>query len=49
MLTSAYKGRPSALEITGTQLTAIYTDARVPLEAAKPSQDRAFALEQQRQ
>jgi hypothetical protein len=49
MLTSAYKGRASALEIVGTQLTAVYTDARVPLEAAKPSADRPFALEQQRQ
>lgn len=37
MLTTAYKGRASALEIAGPQLTAIYTDARVPLETAKPS------------
>ena len=36
MLATAYKGRASALEIAGTQLTAIYTDARVPLET-RPS------------
>jgi hypothetical protein len=32
----AYKGRPSALEIAGTQLTAVYTDTRMPLETIKP-------------
>ena len=32
MLASAYKGRPSALEIDGDKLTAIYDDGRVPLE-----------------
>jgi hypothetical protein len=31
MLASVYKGRPSALEIAGTQITAIYTDGKVPL------------------
>jgi hypothetical protein len=31
MLTSHFKGRPSALEITGGTLTAIYTDGRQPL------------------
>jgi hypothetical protein len=37
MLASTYKGRPSALEIAGNQLTAIYTDGRVPLIPARPS------------
>jgi hypothetical protein len=46
MLTSAYKGRASALEIAGNQLTAIYTDGRVPLEA-KPSQAGALLLQHQ--
>jgi hypothetical protein len=32
MLTSVYKGRPSALEIVGDKLTAIYEDGRVPLD-----------------
>jgi hypothetical protein len=32
MLTSVYKGRPSALEFSGGQLTAIYEDGRIPLE-----------------
>ena len=36
MLASTYKGRPSALEISGTQLTAIYTDGRVPLNSSSP-------------
>jgi hypothetical protein len=49
MLTSAYKGRPSALEIAGNQLTAIYTDARVPLDTARPSPDVALALQRERQ
>jgi hypothetical protein len=49
MLTSAYKGRASALEIAGNQLTAIYTDGRVPLETAKPSPGGALLLEHQRQ
>jgi hypothetical protein len=31
MLTPVYKGRPSALEIRGQQLTAIYEDGAVPL------------------
>jgi Calcineurin-like phosphoesterase len=31
MLTPVYKGRPSALEILGTRLTAIYEDGAVPL------------------
>jgi hypothetical protein len=31
MLTPVYKGRPSALEIRGTQLSAIYQDGTVPL------------------
>jgi hypothetical protein len=48
MLTSAYKGRASALEIAGNQLTAIYTDGRVPLEA-KPSQGGALLLQLQGQ
>lgn len=34
MLTSVYKGRPSALEIQGSELTAIYADGRQPLAAA---------------
>ena len=33
MLASYYKGRPSALEILGDKLTAIYEDAKVPLMA----------------
>jgi hypothetical protein len=37
MLAGAYRGRPSALEISGNQLTAIYSDGRVPLNAARPS------------
>ena len=37
MLASAYKGRASALEIAGSQLTAVYTDGRVPLDTGKPS------------
>jgi len=49
MLTSAYKGRASALEIAGNQLTAIYTDGRVPLETAKPSPGEALVLEYQGQ
>jgi hypothetical protein len=49
MLTSAYKGRASALEIAGNQLTAVYADGRVPLEA-KPSQgDAALLLQHQGQ
>jgi hypothetical protein len=39
MLASTYKGRASALEIIGDQLTAIYDDERVPLapgSAARP-------------
>ena len=32
MLAIAYKGRPSALEIVGDKLTAIYEDGRVPLD-----------------
>jgi hypothetical protein len=31
MLASTYKGRPSALEIAGNDLFAIYEDGRVPL------------------
>ena len=31
MLASYYKGRPSALEILGDKLTAIYEDAKIPL------------------
>ena len=31
MLASYYKGRPSALEILGDKLTAIYEDGRVPV------------------
>jgi hypothetical protein len=34
MLTPVYKGRPSALEILGTRLTAIYEDGAVPLTAS---------------
>jgi Calcineurin-like phosphoesterase len=34
MLTSAYKGRASALEITGGQLAAIYADGKIPLTAS---------------
>jgi hypothetical protein len=34
MLTSVYKGRPSALEFSAGQLTAIYEDGRRPLEDA---------------
>jgi hypothetical protein len=34
MLTSAYKGRASALEIVGDQLTAIYSDGKLPLTAS---------------
>ena len=49
MLTSAYKGRASALEIAGSQLTAIYTDGRVPLETSKPSPGEVLVLEHQRQ
>lgn len=36
MLTSYYKGRPSALEIVGDKLTAIYEDGRVPLDGGTP-------------
>lgn len=32
MLTSVYKGRPSALEIAGDKLTAYYTDGKVTLQ-----------------
>lgn len=32
MLTAVYKGRPSALEIVGDQLTAYYTDGKVSLQ-----------------
>jgi hypothetical protein len=32
----AYKGRPSALEISGNQLTAIYTDGKVSLNQSTP-------------
>jgi hypothetical protein len=32
MLTSVYKGRPSALEIIGEKLTAYYQDGKVPLQ-----------------
>ncbi len=49
MLTSAYKGRASALEIAGNQLTAIYGDGRVPLETSKPSPVEALVLQHQRQ
>jgi hypothetical protein len=48
MLTSAYKGRASALEIAANQLTAIYADGRVPLEA-KPSQGDPLLLQHQGQ
>jgi hypothetical protein len=48
MLASAYKGRASALEIAGSQLTAIYTDARMPLGTTKPSPGER-RLEHQRQ
>lgn len=34
MLMAVYKGRASALEIAGDQLTAIYEDGRVPLNGA---------------
>jgi len=34
MLASTYKGRASALEIVGSELTAVYEDARMPLGAA---------------
>jgi Calcineurin-like phosphoesterase len=34
MLAPVYKGRPSALEILGTRLTAIYEDGAVPLTAS---------------
>jgi hypothetical protein len=34
MLTEAYKGRPSALEIRGAQMSAIYEDGTVPLAVA---------------
>ena len=34
MLTSYYKGRPAALEITGDSLTAIYETERLPLATA---------------
>jgi Calcineurin-like phosphoesterase len=47
MLTSAYKGRASALEIAGNQLTAIYGDGRVPLETTKPSPVEALVLQHQ--
>lgn len=43
MLAAAYKGRASALEIAGNELTAIYTDGRVPLEVTKPSAEWAPA------
>jgi hypothetical protein len=49
MLASAYKGRASALEIAGDQLTAIYGDGRVPLGAAKPSAGALLLLEHQGQ
>lgn len=32
MLTSVYKGRPSALEIAGDKLTAYYTDGKIALQ-----------------
>ncbi len=35
MLSTAYQGRASALEIDGDRLTAIYEDGRVPLTVAK--------------
>jgi len=38
MLASTYKGRASALEIVGTQLTAIYEDGRRPLSQAPAAQ-----------
>jgi hypothetical protein len=34
MLTEAYQGRPSALEIRGARMSAIYEDGTVPLAAA---------------
>lgn len=46
MLTSVYGGRPSALEIVGDELTAIYDDGRVTLEgeaASEPAQEPAVA------
>ncbi|MDP6581505.1 MAG: metallophosphoesterase [Vicinamibacterales bacterium] len=37
MLTSVYSGRPSALEIVGDRLTAVYLDRRIPLvDAPRP-------------
>lgn len=48
MLASAYKGRASALEIAGTELTAIYPDARMPLDTVKPSAGAPRLLEHQR-
>jgi hypothetical protein len=36
MLATVYKGRPAALEIAGSQLTAIYETERVPLASAVP-------------
>jgi hypothetical protein len=36
MLATVYKGRPAALEIAGSQLTAIYETERVPLPSAVP-------------
>ena len=47
MLASAYQGRPSALEIANGRMTAIYSDARVPLDTAKPLGAEALALQQQ--
>lgn len=49
MLAAAYMGRASALEIAGNQLTAIYSDGRVPLDSTKPSPRQMLVLQQQRQ
>jgi hypothetical protein len=44
MLAAYYKGRPTALEIAGDKLTAIYEDARVPLEQAVTAGSKGAAL-----
>ncbi|MGE3886924.1 MAG: hypothetical protein AB7H81_10865, partial [Vicinamibacterales bacterium] len=38
MLASTYKGRASALEIVGHELTAIYEDGRMPLSRTAAAQ-----------
>lgn len=38
MLTAAYKGRPSALELVGDRISAIYLDERVTLSPVEPAE-----------